>query len=67
MKPTICRQCGGSIFPDARERLNPNVCRACGDWRAEDDIPGDLISLLPHLEACRAGEEPMPSPDSEAI
>jgi len=67
MKPTICRQCGGSIFPDTRERPNPNICGACDDWSLEDDILGDLISLMPHLEASRGAEEPMPSPNSEAV
>jgi hypothetical protein len=67
MQPTICRLCGGPIFSDVRVTENPNVCRVCGDWIAEDDIYGDLIFLLPHLKSGRGGEEPVTSPDSEAI
>jgi hypothetical protein len=67
MMPTICRQCGGSIFLETREEPNPNICHACGDWSVEDDVPGDLISLTPHFAASRGDEEAMPPPDSEAI
>jgi hypothetical protein len=66
MMPTLCRQCGGLIFHDARECENPNVCVACGDWQVEHDTASEnLICLRSYFEANRNGREPQLSPEAE--
>ena len=68
MMPTICRQCGGPIFYNAREGENPNICHACGACNVECDTSSEnVICLLPYFEADRRGSGPIdePAPDAE--
>src|SRR5262245_41165732 len=47
MIPTICRQCGGPIFYDARQHENPNICHVCAEGSLEPDFVGENVVCLP--------------------
>src|SRR5262245_7592223 len=52
MSPTICRQCGGPIFYDARQCENPNICQACAQESLAPDFTSEnVVYLTPWFEA----------------